>query len=349
MQLAIKRTFSRTSGLTLIEVIFAAAIFATLMVSVTINVHRDSEALRSLARRSSMEIKADVMINEIKRRLEFAQGGTSQAWLQADLDGGETGEALVDTTLGFPDQGMLLLQPGTLSEERVAYQNFGTIPVRFTGLLRGQQCTTSTNHPDGTLVRWADMAVVLEDQINPPVNFYDGVSQELIGQLFYRGDGTGFSFRVPTDPTGSMDFFDDAGNVQWGATVEGVDTLDGWSCLQFRPVATISEAARGVDFNADGDRTDNFDLGRIVIRSWVTNDPDMPTTEIALCPPMVLQEQCAYGSDLDNDGFQDPIFLWDPTSGRLRLRLFLLVSNDQDIPEVRPIERAMFLRNGSQS
>ena len=343
-----QRRFTKTTGLTLVEVMIATAIFAILMVAATVNVHRDSEALGSLARRSALEIKADVMIDQIERRLEFAQGGTGQAWLQANVTAGDTDELVVDTTAGFPDQGILLLQPGTNNEERIGYLSFETAPISFTALARGQQCTVNSDHADGTLVRWADMAVVLDDQINPPVSFYDGVSQELIGQLFYRGDGTGFSFRVPTDPTGNMDFFDDAGDVQWGATVEGVDTLDGWSCLRFQPVAQITEAARGADFNADGDREDTFDLGRIVLRSWVTNDPSLPATEISLCPPMVLQEQCSWGSDLDNDGFQDPIFLWDPASGRLRLRLFLLTSNQRDIPEVRLVERAMFLRNGAQ-
>ncbi len=341
------RTHSR-SGLTLIEVLIATAIFSVLMVTATLNVNRDARALKSLARKSSLEVKADVMINRIESQLEFAQAATVQAWLQADVTGGETNLILVDTTLGFPDQGTLLFEPGTVREERIRYATLGPTPNTFGTLTRAQRCTPASNHADGTLVRWSDSAVVLEDQLNPPVAFYDGASQELLGQLFYRGDGSGFSFRVPTDPTGSMEFFDAAGEVTWGATVQGNDILTGWSCLHFDPVAVISEAARGFDFNSDGDQTDTFDLGRIAMRSWDTANAAIPATEVGLCPPMILQEQCNWGSDLDNDGFQDPMFLWDPTSGRLRIRLFLLTSNQIERPEVRLIERAMFLRNGSQ-
>lgn len=352
MSLDIEKTgnmtrFQSRTGLTLIEVLIATAIFSVLMVTATLNVNRDARALNSLARKTSLEVKADVMINRIESQLEFAQAGTVQAWLQADMSAGETQAISVDTNLGFPDRGTLLFEPGTAREERVSYDTFGLLPSTFATLDRGQRCAPATAHADGTLIRWADAAVVLEDQLNPPVAFYDGASQELLGQLFYRGDGTGFSFRVPTDPSGAMEFFDATGEVTWGATVEGQPILTGWSCLYFDQVAVISEATRGFDLNSDGDQTDTFDLGRIALRSWDTADPTA-ATEVGLCPPMILQEQCAWGSDLNNDGFQDPMFLWDPRSSRLRIRLFLLTSNQIERPEVRLIERAMFLRNGSQ-
>ena len=336
-------------GLTLIEVVMVAAIFTVLMVAATVNLHRDSEALRPLARKTPQETKADVMIDQIERQLEFARGPAEQAFLRTKLDADEAKTIEVDTTWGFPDRGVLLVGPGTLREERIRYQSFDVAPGRFMGLTRQELCTAASSHDNGTLVRWAGMAVILEGQVDPSLGFYDGISQELFGQVFYRGDGTGFSFRVPAEPAGEADLFDDTGKVRWDAVVEGNETLDDWSCLFFDPVAVITEAARGTDLNSDGDRDDIFELGRISMRSWNALEPDAPATEIALCPPMVLQEQCAWGSDLDNDGFQDPIFLWKPVAGRLRLRLFLLTSNETGFTEVRLVERAMFLRNGSQS
>ena len=347
--MSMKTQFSTRTGLTLLEVVIATAIFTVLMVTATLNVNRDARALRSLARKTSLEMKADVMINRIESELEFAQAATVQAWLQAELTAGETRTISVDTVLGFPDQGTLLFEPGTVREERIRYESFGLAPNAFETLSRQQRCSLSSPHANGTLVRWSDSAIVLEDQINPPAAFYDGASQELLGLLFFRGDGTGFSYRVPTDPTGNMNFFDAAGAVTWGATVQGQPLLAGWSSLVFVPVAVVSEATRGFDLNGDGDQIDTFDLGRISMRAWDTSNPNTAATQIGLCPPMVLQEQCNWGSDLDNDGFQDPIFLWDPRSGRLRVRIFLLTSTELEVPEVRLIERAMFLRNGSQS
>lgn len=339
---------ARRAGLTLLEVIIAAAIFSVLMVTATLNVHRDGQALRSLARRTHLESKAHEMLENIQARLEFAQGTTPQAWLQADLNAGETNTIEVDSTAGFPDAGTLLLQPGTANVERIDYVNLNPLGTQFLTLSRGVQCTDGSGHDDGTLARWAGMAEAIEDQIAPPASFFDGVSQEMFGQVFYRGDGYGFSFRVPTDPSGNMEFFDGTGAIQWGATVNDTPLLTGWSAVYFDPVALVSEAARGFDLNEDGDTLDSFDLGRIRLRTWDTAAPDT-FTDFVLCPPMILQEQCNWGGDLDNDGFQDPMFLWDPGSGRLRIRLFLLVSTQIEVPEVRTVEHAMFLRNGSNS
>ena len=59
----------------------------------------------------------------------------------------------------------------------------------------------------------------------------------------------------------------------------------------------------------------------------------------------MLQEQCNWGGDLDADGYDDPIFLWDKDRRQLRLRIFIIGRSVDDIPIVRKVESLMFLRN----
>lgn len=334
-------------GMSLIEVMIAVVVLSIIMMAATLNLQQDTKALNSLARKTGREAQAERMLADISDQLEFAQGATPRAWLNTALTGGETAEIVVDTNLGFPDVGTLLVRPGTANEERIDYDGLTLGPVTFTNLTRGAHCTDPSGHPDGTLLRWSAVAEAIEDQTAPDASLFDGFSNELLGQVFFRGDGDGFSFRLPTDPAGGTNYFD-FGGVRWGAEVAGVPTITGWSAIQFEAVAQITEAARGADINNDGDQLDTFDLGRLRHRSWDTANPGGAGTDRALCPPMILQEQCNYGSDLDGDGGSDPMFLWDPFSGRLRIRLFLLTSNVGELPEIRLVETAMYLRNGAQ-
>ena len=48
---------------------------------------------------------------------------------------------------------------------------------------------------------------------------------------------------------------------------------------------------------------------------------------------------------MDGDGFEDPIFLWDPATRELRVRLFILGMSVDEVPIVRRVEAAQFLRN----
>ena len=102
-----------------------------------------------------------------------------------------------------------------------------------------------------------------------------------------------------------------------------------------------------MDLNADGDEADTFDLGRIRMRSWDSANPGAPATDVALGPAFVLQEQCNWASDLDGDGFEDPMFLWDATQARLRVRLFVLEGTINARPSVERLETSVFLTNGS--
>ena len=145
--------------------------------------------------------------------------------------------------------------------------------------------------------------------------------------------------------------------------------LTGWSALYYVPVGTYDEAQAGIDINHDGDRTDVFDIGQIHRRSWSTSDPaSADSREVPIGPSVVLQEHCRYGSDLDGDGFGQQgytdeilpmdhgrrallvdgrltLVLWDPVSGRLHLRLFVLGRSKQGWPTVRRVESMVFLRN----
>jgi hypothetical protein len=158
------------------------------------------------------------------------------------------------------------------------------------------------------------------------------------------GNGVGFSYRIPTDPGGGTGYVN-GGEIQWGAMVGGVQSLDGWHVVAFVPPYTILESTTGDDINCDGDKLDAFDIGQLRRRTWDTQNPAAPVADLGLGPTNVIQEQCSYGSDMDNDGFEDPMFLWDPDTPRLHIRLFILGTGRLDIPIVRRVEIMIFLRN----
>ena len=112
-----------------------------------------------------------------------------------------------------------------------------------------------------------------------------------------------------------------------------------WRALTFEPRALVSEASRGRDLNADGDRSDQLELGRIRLRSWPADGPADAATDQVLCAPMVLSELCRPGGDLDGDGQGDPIFLWDSQRNVLTLRFFLLAGDGVRSDSVRLFER----------
>ncbi|MEM7518667.1 MAG: hypothetical protein AAF368_17310, partial [Planctomycetota bacterium] len=141
------------------------------------------------------------------------------------------------------------------------------------------------------------------------------------------------------------DFLDGI-NLRWGATVNGASTLDGYHSVQFIPSLQISEAASGDDINRDGDRLDVFDVGQLRRFTWDASDPDVAREDLGLGPNTILQESGAWGSDLDGDGFEDPMFFWDEDSRRLQIRLFVLGRTRADTPIVRRVESTVFLRNG---
>ena len=340
------KSFAARTGLTLIELVIAAAVFATLLMIATFALQQEATSLSTISRKTYLHLRADIIMETVKSELRFAQGVDARAWLAADLAAGVTVEMTLDTTRGLPDRGHLLVEAGTANEERIEYTGLTSAPPALLNLSRGFMCGADAFHATGTQVLWAGQAAAIEDQANPPVDFYDGISMEPTGQVFYRGDGTGFAFRVPVDVDGDGTFFDAAGEVQWGADVRGA-TRDGYSCFYYEAVGAIAESTRAVDLNGDGDMVDLFDLGRIRMRSWDATTPGTDNIDVALGPPIVLQERCAWGGDLDGDGFQDPIFLWDPEGGRLRLRMFVMAAARKNVPQAHRVETTLFLRNGT--
>lgn len=332
--------------MSLVEVMVALSILIVLLVGVMSSMMHQAQSLGSQAGLTYGESRARDVLARMEQELAFARTDVPTAWIVGDVGTGAASSVQVDSTLGFPDQGMLLFDRGGLFEERAWYQGFDAPNSRFTELLRGQLCTDASDHLDGTQVRWAPFAEALENQAAPAANQWEGRSLELEGPTFFRGDGTGFSFRVPTDPAGGNQYFAGA-EVTWGATVNGTPLATGGCAFYFEPMATVSEAAQNYDCNLDGDRLDVFDLGRLRWRTWDGADGAVRATDVALCGPMILQEQCNWGGDMNNDGFDDPMFLWLPDRSTLRIRLTALIGATGNRPVVRRLDSALFLRNNT--
>jgi hypothetical protein len=90
---------------------------------------------------------------------------------------------------------------------------------------------------------------------------------------------------------------------------------------------------------------DTFEVGRLRKFTWDTTDPAIPVHSQSLGAACILQERDAPAADLDGDGYEDPLFLWDADTRILSLRLFILARGLPDRPILRSIEARIFLRN----
>jgi hypothetical protein len=338
------RARNTQSGFTLVEGLFAATLVSVVIMGSILLLSHDMEVSKSSISVQAAQNQAQTLIYALEKELSNARGERPVATLTVGLGAGTGGTVTLDSSAGFPRTGMLTIDRGTPQSEHIAYTTLAADGQTISGLTRGAQCSTAVGHAQNTEVLWSGMAELLALSGTPPADLYDGQSLESNGPAFFRGDGTGLSYRMPTDPAGGNDFFAD-GELQWGALVDQTPMLSGWCALYYRPVDSYDEATRGIDVNHDGDRTDVFDIGQIFRSRWSTIDPAGAPNDIAIGPGVVLQERCRYGSDLDGDGFADPIFLWDPVSGRLHLRLFVMGRNRQGWPTVRRVESMVFLRN----
>jgi hypothetical protein len=339
------RSFGGSTGLTLSEALVAASILAVVLLSSYALIQHDTQVSRSSLGIAVVESRAQAMLHGLERELADARGANPVAHLVQSASAAAVNHVEVDSTLGFPPSGLILLSRGGNQVERVRYS--GITADRFTGLERGAMGTGAHGHAQGVEALWCGLAEPIELQTNPPASLWDGRARIGGRTVFYRGDGAGFSYRTPTDPTGGTDYIEGA-ELRWGSTVRGAQLLDGWSAVVFEPKDVHDEAVGGQDLNRDGDRTDVYDVGQLRRRTWSTNAPDAPGDDLGLGPTCVLQERNRWGSDLDGDGFQDPLFLWDAERRELSIRLFLLGAGAEQQPIVRRVETVVFLRNDAQ-
>ncbi|MCB9913649.1 MAG: hypothetical protein H6828_00710 [Planctomycetes bacterium] len=343
-----KRAYAtgRKRGMTILELLVCTSLLATILLSVFAVIERDTHLARSTLGIAVAETKAQQMLRDIEAELADARGTNPIAQVTMGLGSGSTAELVVDSTLGFPDEGTLLLERGTANEERLSYNGLGGGGTRFLNLVRGLQCTQDATHATGVQLLWSGLAEPIALQTNPPAASWDGRALEATGPVFFRGDGTGFSYRVPVDPTGANppNYLNDDDELRWGHDLGG-PTEDAWACLYFVAKTSYDESATGDDLNRDGDTNDVFDIGQIRRRIWNTVDPAAQSRELGLGPSNVMQERCNWGGDLDGDGFDDPLFLWDREARRLHVRLFILGRTNADVPIVRQVQSLVFLRN----
>jgi hypothetical protein len=335
-------------GNTILELMLAFGIMTTILLATFTVITRNTQLAHSTLGIAIAEMKAQQMLRKIEGEMANARGAQPIASLTANVGANDTARMLVDSTLGFPPEGMLLLERGTNNEERLEYSRLSGGQDRFIGLLRGLQCTLASNHSSGMgdLVRWAGLATPIELQVNPAPHLWDGRSLESTGPVFFQGDGTGFSYRVPVDPTNSIPpNYLDGNDLMWGQTINGVPSREAWACLYFQAKTTFDEASTGSDINGDGDAIDLFDIGQIRRRIWDTSNPANAPQDLGLGPTNILQERCNWGGDLNNDGFDDPLFLWDPSNRQLHMRLMILGRTNSDLPITRSVDSIVYLRN----
>lgn len=339
-----RRSANHRSGFSIVELTIAATLFAVVVLGIVMLTSRDRKSNASSLAIGIAESRAQQMLARIGEELVHARGTTPRAILTVGLSAGDVAGLTVDSTLGFPSSGTLLIDRGSGAIERLAYAQLDATATRFLGLSRGEQCTNSTTHAQNAEVLWCGLAEPILLQTNPAANLYDGRALANTGPVFFRGDGTGFSYRVPVDPTGGTDYLVD-GAVRWGADIAGAPLASGWAAIWFEPATTYVESGIGFDLNHDGDTADTFDVGQLRRRTWDTATPGTPPSELGLGPTVIVQERCRYGRDLDGDGFDDPMFLWDAATRRLQVKLFVIGTSGGNAPIVRAVETTFFLRN----
>jgi len=335
---------SERAGHTLLELTFSISIYSVILLATLTMLERDTHLSKSVLSTTHVEQMAQELLYRLKGELANAHGSNPTAIVTEEFDDNDTTQLRVDSTLGFPSEGTLILGRGTAGEERLSYSELENSEEYFVGLERGLQCTTGKDHADGVDLIWAGLAEPIAQQDNPQPDQFDGLTMGVLGPVYFRGDGSGFAYRKPIDPTGGNDLLQ-GDQLIWGSVVSGTPSEGGWSCLEYLPRYEFSEVKSGRDINNDGDTLDLYDIGVISRRRWVSGDADWDIEHVSMGPAAVLQERCNYGGDMNGDGFDDPLFLWDKDTRQLQVRLFVIGGIATNNPIVRQVESTIFLRN----
>ena len=348
------RTTKQTrAGSTLIEVTFSTAILSVLLLSIFGVLERQGQLGRATLTTAITENRAIELASRLRRELVSARGKRVRCVLTAPVSAGASGPGSslqVSTTTGFPPYGTLLVDSGTASVERIGYESLDLDEREFRGLTRSLGGTNDSSHSvTSEWIWWSGMACPVEGSAGTE----GGTAWQNGREIQFRGDGLGFSYRVPVDLDGDVGMPDYLNGLEpaWGAiTRSGVDGAltpngTGWCAIVFEASSEVNEAELNDDINQDGDEVDVFEIGRLVKLTWDTIDPLIPVHRQALGPACILQERDAPAADLDGDGYEDPLFLWDADTRVLNVRLFLLARGLPDQPTIRRIEVCVFLRN----
>jgi hypothetical protein len=333
-------------GYTLLEVVITSTLFTVVILASVALLERDRSLSRSMLNMSHVELMSQDMLFGLERELANAYGASPVAVTTVALEADGT-ELRVDSTLDFPPRGSIVIERGTAREEVIGYSSLADTKDVLLGLERGLACTSPVAHEAQVEALWSGLAEPLEEQPPTDPTSADGVALEDTGPVYFRGTGTGFSYRVPVDPNGKLSFLVED-EITWGGSVPGaaaIDAGDGWNAIFFEPRLLFEEATHKDDINDDGDTTDVFDVGQLRKVVWNVEQPDQAPAYVALGPSNILQERCNHGSDLDHDTYEDPMFLWDSKTNLLHVRLFLIGLSDADAPVTRKVESVMFLRN----
>lgn len=333
------------AGYTIIEVLISTALIAVVLLSSYSLLAREQSSSRSVLEISHVELSSQEMLFGLEQELANAVGSSPIA--NATVAVTPTDATLaVQSNLGFPPFGMVIVDRGQMNEERLSYAGIEGDKMTFTGIEHGQSCTSAFQHAATAEVIWSGLAEPLAQQSPAPdPSAYDGLVREDYGDVYYRGDGTGFSYRVPLDPIQKLA---QGEPLSWGAEIAGFgEVATGWNALYFQPRTVYEEADGGHDVNGDGDVADLFDVGQIRKVRWNVKTPT-EVDDLGLGPASVLQERCNHGGDLDGDGFDDPLFLWNRETSELHVRLFLIGSTKKGAPVTRKVESVMFLRNTAE-
>ena len=335
---------ARRAGFSLIEMTIAFTVMTIILVATSAVLRRETRGINELQNMGHAEKVMETAFARILRTVQFARGFSPETTLTSTLTGGETGTARLSDITGFPDSGVFVVDLGDPTEEIVAYSGTSAADDQLLDLERGAEGSQKRGHSAGSTVLWSGLAKPIDNQTDPAASEYDGRTDDLRGDIYYRGRGAGLSFQVPVDPENTGSFVGAEG-PRWGAQVAGGEVTGAHAAICFVRSLEITESERDFDLNEDGDLEDTFDLGRIVYQGW--SDDPAESIRINLTPSIILQEKGAYGTDMDDDGYEDPMFLWTPPQARLRMRFFVLAGTVNQREVVRRFETIIHLRNGA--